>query len=83
VQPEFSNGQIWARTQRRYAAMVIDEMAVFRGTGQDAYDDLVDSTTQAIWWLRNHGFLKRRTEKIRERVREASKYGEERVLYEC
>ncbi len=83
VQPEFSNGQIWARTQRRYAAMVIDEMAVFRGTGQDAYDDLVDSATQAIWWLRNHGFLKRRTEKIRERVREASKYGEERVLYEC
>jgi hypothetical protein len=80
VQPEFSNGQIWARTGKKYAQLVIDEMAV---VPKGKYWDLTDSTTQCIWWLRNHGFLKRRSEKIRERTREASKYGQEKVLYEC
>ena len=80
VQPEFSNGQIWARTGKKYAQLVIDEMAIFP---KGKYDDLTDSCTQSVWWLRNHGFLKRRSEKIRERAREASKYGQEQVLYEC
>ena len=36
VQPEFSNGQIWARTTKKYAALLIDEMAVFP---KGKYDD--------------------------------------------
>jgi predicted phage terminase large subunit-like protein len=83
VQPEFSNGQIWARTQKRYADLVIDEMAKFRGLSSDKRDDLVDSTTQVIWWLRNHGFLKRRSEMIRERASAAMKYHQPPVLYDC
>jgi len=80
VQPEFYNGQIWARTQKKYAQMVRDEMAIFP---KGKYDDLCDSATQCIWWLRNHGFLKRRSEKIRDQVRDASKYQQQAPLYDC
>jgi predicted phage terminase large subunit-like protein len=80
IQPEFSNGQIWARKRKKYAVMVIDEMAIFP---KGKYDDLCDSTSQVIWWLRSHGFLKRRSEKIRDRAREASKYQQQAPIYEC
>ena len=80
IQPEFTNGQIWARTQKKYAELVINEMAVFP---KGRFKDLTDSTTQVIWWLRNHGFLKRRSEKIRERAAEASRYQQTAPLYEC
>ena len=80
VQPEFSNGQIWARTGKKYAQMVIDEMAIFP---KGKYFDCTDSTTQVIWWLRNHGFLKRRSEKIRNEAREASKYQQQAPIYDC
>jgi predicted phage terminase large subunit-like protein len=54
VQHLFSNGLVFA-PDRPWAAMVIDECARFpRGR----YDDLVDSTTQALHHLRQIGLLK-------------------------
>jgi predicted phage terminase large subunit-like protein len=54
VQHLFSNGLVFA-PDRPWAAMVIDECARFpRGR----YDDLVDSTTQALHYLRQIGLLK-------------------------
>jgi predicted phage terminase large subunit-like protein len=80
VQPEFSNGQIWARTHKKYAAMVVDEMAIF---DKGKYDDLVDSTSAAVWYLRNAGFLKRKAEKQRALINAAKVYKQESPLYEC
>jgi predicted phage terminase large subunit-like protein len=77
VQPEFSNGQIWA-PRRKYADLVIDECAVFpRGR----HDDLVDSADMAIWWLRSHGYMQRRSERAREQQRLASDYKTLEPLY--
>jgi predicted phage terminase large subunit-like protein len=53
VQPNFSNGMIYA-PEFTWSNEVIREMEVFpKGT----YDDLTDSTTQAIRWFRDNGFL--------------------------
>ena len=77
VQPEFSNGQVWA-PRRKYADLAIDEMAVFpRGR----YDDVTDSATQALWWLRSHGFMQRRSERAREQERLASDYKQAGPIY--
>lgn len=51
VQPMFAKGQIYAPL-RDYAQMVIDEMAVFP---KGKYDDLTDSATQALSYLRDVG----------------------------
>lgn len=60
VQHLFAAGMIW-RPLRAYADMVVDEMALFpRG----AHDDLVDATTQGLWWLRQGGWLERREERL-------------------
>lgn len=58
VQHIFSAGMIY-RPERPWATMVEDEMAAFP---KARYDDLTDSATQALWWLRNNNFLTRREE---------------------
>ncbi len=51
TQPVFSKLYVWAPA-RDWAEMVIEEMAVFP---KGRYDDLTDSTTQAIKYLRDNG----------------------------
>lgn len=51
VQPTFAQQKVWAPL-RDWAEMVIDEMAVFP---KGKYDDLTDSATQAIKYLREVG----------------------------
>ena len=51
AQPTFSQGMVFAPA-REWADMVIDEMAVFP---KSRYDDLTDSATQAINYLRGIG----------------------------
>ena len=65
IQPMLSNGQVHAplgttgETFRVWAQRVIDQCAIFpRGK----HDDLVDSTTMALWWLRCNGFAPRSDE---------------------
>lgn len=57
VQGVFSEGLIYTleeKLQRRWVAELIDELAIFpRGK----HDDRVDSSTQAIWWMRKAGLL--------------------------
>jgi hypothetical protein len=54
VQPVFSDGLVWCIKAKAYAKLIIDEMASFpRGR----FKDITDSATQALWWLRIHGFL--------------------------
>ncbi len=77
VQPIFSEGQIWI-PDRKFAQMVQDECAIFpRGK----HDDLVDSCTAALFWLRQHGFLTRRTEKEAEHRAAAQRYRNDAPLY--
>jgi phage terminase large subunit-like protein len=54
VQANFANGMIYA-PDRRWAELVINEMEVF---AKGRYDDLTDSTTQAIRYLRDNGLLR-------------------------
>jgi len=57
IQPAFAEGLIYTldeRYGRKWVADLITELAMFpRGR----FDDQVDSTTQAIWWMRQHGWL--------------------------
>ena len=58
VQGELTGGLVFA-PERPWATMVIDECAQFpRGK----YADLVDSTTQAIWWFKQSRLIQRRSE---------------------
>lgn len=58
VQPIFENGTVFA-PDRSWADMVITECEQFpRGK----HDDLVDTVTQALRWLRDRGFLVRTDE---------------------
>ncbi len=52
IQHLFSSGMIYA-PDRAFATMVIDQCAVFP---KGSKDDLVDSTSQALRWLRDSGF---------------------------
>ncbi len=57
VQGVFAEGLIYTldeRLNRQWVNTLIGDMAIFP-RGQ--FDDLVDSTTQALWWLRRNGFL--------------------------
>ena len=90
VQPIFSEGQVFAPwvydpgdpddegDWRKWAATVIDEMASFP-TGK--WDDITDSVTQALWWMRQHGFLTRRSEKAADLLRAAKDYKTPGPLY--
>jgi len=54
----FASGRVWA-PERKFADEVIEEMAAFP-SGE--YDDLVDSTTQALIRFRQGGFLNLRSD---------------------
>ena len=62
VQAAFTGGQIYA-PDRDWADKVITECEQFP---KGAHDDLVDSTTQAIKYLRERGLLKRSEEVVAE-----------------
>ena len=53
VQANFANGMVYV-PDRQWAELVITEMEVFP---KGSYDDLTDSTTQAIRYLRDNGLL--------------------------
>lgn len=87
VQPIFAAEQVFAPAiideegepiWRVWAGQLIDEMAVFpRGK----YDDLTDSATQALWWLRENGYLTRREEAESERIELMKRIQEPTPLY--
>lgn len=58
VQPIFENGTVYA-PDRAWADMVITECESFP---KGKHDDLVDTTTQALRWLRDRGLLVRTEE---------------------
>jgi predicted phage terminase large subunit-like protein len=69
VQPIFSQGLVYA-PNRPFADMVIKQCEVFpRGR----HDDLVDSTTHALKWLRANGFADRPQE-TRDRLAEEARF---------
>jgi predicted phage terminase large subunit-like protein len=77
VQPILENEQVY-RPNRRFAELVVAECALFpRGE----YCDLVDSATQALYWLRQHGYLQRDDEMRAEELRKASNYKVPPALY--
>lgn len=53
VEPLFSGGLVYA-PDRRWARMVIDEVA---SVPKGRYDDLADSTSQALIWMRKNNIL--------------------------
>ena len=77
VQPEFSAGMIWA-PDKTWSNMVIDECAV---APRGKYDDLTDSTTQAIYHLRCSGFLERKDEQFEKKRAAMSQYKQPAPLY--
>lgn len=83
VQPTFAGLYVYAPLHidgnlKDYAKMVVDECAAFpRGK----YDDLVDSTTQAIWWFRAMGYLERREEQFVRKEESLKKYKEIPPIY--
>ena len=54
VAPLFASGLIWYPKQERFAQEVIEECAAFP---HGEHDDLVDSTTQALFRYRQGGFI--------------------------
>lgn len=85
VQPVFSGEQVFAphspregEEYRRWAQVVIDQCAIFpRGK----HDDLVDSTTQALWWFRQNGFAQRHEEIFDQKKRAKRHYKTPQPLY--
>ena len=82
VQPVFSDGLVWCIKDKAYAKLIIDEMASFpRGR----FKDITDSATQALWWLRIHGFLQAGDVLRTRQYRAAEKAGKQtkpkRALY--
>ena len=77
VQPEFSAKMVYA-PDRTWANMVIDEAAV---APRGRYDDLTDSLTQAIFWLRSNGFLERREEQFVKKQEAMKQYKAPAPLY--
>ena len=66
VQHLFADGMIWA-PDRKFSDMVIEECEIFpRGT----HDDLVDTVSQALRYLRDAGFALMREEYSHEVVDE-------------
>lgn len=59
VQHLFSDEMIFAPRDKQYAEMVINQCALFP---KGSRDDLVDSTSQALRYLRDQGFALRREE---------------------
>lgn len=88
TQPMFSEGLIYAPgfvkdeqfTLMKHAKLVIDEMALF---DKGKYDDLTDTATQAIWWLRQNRYLVLNEEYRAEAAAKARKYKQIAALYPC
>lgn len=79
VVPTFSQGKVYA-PDKDWAEMVIDEMEAFP---KHRYDDLTDSTTQAIRYFRNAG-LTRTDEEIQAEAYERIRHKpQQRPLYPC
>jgi predicted phage terminase large subunit-like protein len=72
VQHLFENGLIYA-PERQWSEMVIGECEVFP---KGAHDDLVDTVTQALWYLRKSGLALLGEERIAEQRRYARPPGE-------
>lgn len=79
IQPIFSNGQVYA-PDRGWSDMVISQ---FESFPRGAHDDLVDSTTQALRFLRDAGLLRRSVEVAAEAAIELRNYRpNKRPVYE-
>jgi len=78
-QPLFSQGMVYA-PNREFAQLVIDELEVFP---KGARDDLADSTSQGLKWLRDSGLLST-DEEVSEAMRRAITYrSQEKAIYPC
>lgn len=75
VQPTFESGQVWA-PERSWSDIVINQCAKFP---KAQHDDLVDTVTMALKWLRDNGML-RTPEEFDLEDREARDYDSNRPL---
>jgi predicted phage terminase large subunit-like protein len=69
VQPVFASGAVFA-PDKSWADAVITEWEQFP---KGKHDDLVDSTTQALWYMRERGLLQR-SEEVAQALRESAQY---------
>lgn len=71
VQPIFAEGLVYAILEKDYAKTAIDEAAI---APAGKYDDITDTITQALWYLRKNGYLEHidvaltREERAREKA---------------
>jgi predicted phage terminase large subunit-like protein len=63
VVPLFTDGSVYAPTDRKWCAEVIDQACLFP---KSEHDDMVDSLTQALKWMRETGLLLRAEEQEAE-----------------
>lgn len=82
IQPMYAEGLIYAPNpeKKKYAKLIIDEMALF---DKGKYDDLTDTATQVIWWLRQNRYLVLNEEYRAEAAAKARKYKQLSALYPC
>lgn len=59
IQPHFSNGQVYAPITKAWAQTIIDQVSSFP---KGAHDDLADTVSMAIKWLRKTGMALRKDE---------------------
>lgn len=57
----FAEGMVWA-PETEWARMVIQQCASLRAGGGGSHDDLADTVTQALSWLRTNGIAERNEE---------------------
>ena len=77
VVPLFAAGLVYA-PDREWAEMVISEMETFP---KGRYDDLTDSSTQALRYMRVNGLLRQREEVMAEDRRRSAHRGQRKALY--
>lgn len=87
IQPIFAEGLVYCPgvmqkdgtfAPTRYAKLLQDEMAVFP-KGQ--FDDMTDSVTQCLWWLRQHNYLVMSQEYKISAIAKAKQYRSPPALY--
>ena len=77
VQPMFSQGLIWAPS-RDWAEMTIAEVTTFP---YGRYDDLTDTTSQALRWLRDNGKILHHAEEREAKLAAVRHRGKPKPLY--
>ena len=77
VQPMFSQGLIWAPS-RDWAEMTIGEVTTFP---YGRYDDLTDTTSQALRWLRDNGKILHHAEEHEAKLAAVRHRGKPKPLY--